>query len=50
MEMMMRQFMQSQGSDNQEFGRNGGVNGQEQMDDEDDDNLNLDELLDPDDP
>ena len=50
MEKMMRQFMQSQGSGNQEFCGNGGVNGQEQMDDEDDDNLNFDEFLDPDDP
>lgn len=42
--------MQSQGSGNQAFGRNEGVGGQELMDDEDDDNLDLDEFPDPDDP
>ena len=47
MEKMMREFMQSQRSDNQAFGGNEWVDGQEQMDD---DNLHLDEFLDPDDP
>lgn len=44
---IMRQFMQPQGSDNQGFGGNEGVGGQEQMDA---DNLNLDEFPIPNDP
>lgn len=50
MKKMMRKFMQSQGSGNQAFDGNEGVSGQEQMDDEDDDNLNLNEFPVPDDP
>lgn len=46
MEQQMRLFMQFQRSSNQAFGRNEGAGGQNRMNAEKDDDLDLDEFLD----